>query len=375
EERAWRGDVYFDALLKSPRSRLGIGEHDRAEAYIFGNGSYPDQDKRAHLNHFPVSVKVMTMDELYIAPREVVDLTAYADEFPWPIGEEEIYLHLTINRLILSAQSKIVVKGNVFILNCLKAIGNNISEDQAIIELGSSNSVQHSRVSRLIPTKGNENKGCNGIDGEPLKREPTPLGVRVIEGSGANEGQKGGDGSKGIDGSAGPNGAMLFLSDLRFKELEGFPKQSIKLKAGAGPGFPGCDGGDGGNGGNGGNGASGALTPFGMIRGFSGGAGGHGGNGGDGGRGGHGGLACDVFVSIPPQKSLVFHLEAFASPGGTGGNGGKGGKGGAAGTNGNLFQDETSQSISIAGEDGMKGLRGCDGKTRCAPNIHIYEQP
>jgi len=375
KERAWRGDVYFNALLKSARSRLGIGEHDRAEAYIFGNGNYPIRDEQAHLNHFPVSVKVMKVDALFIAPGEVVDLTAYADEFPWPIGEEEIYLHLTINRLVLSAQSKLLVKGNVFILNCLKAIGNNMGEDQAIIELGSSNSVQHSVASRLIPIKRVENRGSNGIDGEPMMRESTPLGVRIIEGSDSCKGKKGGEGSSGIDGTIGANGAMLFLSDLRFNELEGFLEQSIKLKAGAAHGFPGGDGSDGGDGGDGGNGASGEVTPFGIIQGFCGGAGGRGGDGGNGGRGGHGGLACDVFVSVPDQKSFVFQVETFASIGGKGGNGGKGGKGGLAGTNGQLCVAENIQSISIGGEDGMDGSSGCDGKTRCAPNVNIYEQP
>ncbi|OQP39949.1 hypothetical protein A4H97_17175 [Niastella yeongjuensis] len=373
-ERVWRNAVCFDALLTSPRSRLGIGEHDRAEAYIFGNGVFPEEDRAAHRRHFPVSVKVMTIDELFIAPHEVVDLSAHADEFPWNTDGAEIYLHLTINRLALHAQSKLVVKGNVFILNCLKAIGNIIGDNQAVIELGSSSLVQHSIASRTMPMKQFNNNGHDGAAGEPLKQSSTPLGIRVSEASDACNGQKGGDGSRGADGSAGANGAMLFLSDLRFGELEGFQKQGIKIRAGAAPGFPGAIGDVGGAGGKGGEGASGLITPFGLIKGFAGGNGGHGGSGGNGGRGGNGGLTCDVFVSVPHQKSTVFEIETFASPGGKGGDGGKGGKGGAAGMHG-MFYDDGGLTHSLAGEDGVNGLNGQDGKTRNAPNVHIYERP
>jgi len=374
-ERAWRNAVCFDALLTSPRSRLGIGDHDRAEAYIFGNGVFPVEDRAAHQSHFPVSVKVMTIDELFIAPHETVDLSAHADEFPWNTGGAEIYLHLTINRLILHAQSKLVVKGNVFILNCIKAIGNKTGENHAVIELGGASLLQRSIASRTMPMKQFNNNGHDGADGESLKQSSTPLGIRVSEATDACKGQKGGDGGKGADGSAGANGAMLFLSDLRFGELEGFQKQSLKIRAGAASGFPGTMGDEGGTGGKGGDGASGSITPFGIIKGCAGGSGGRGGSGGNGGRGGNGGLSCDVFVSVPLQKSAVFEIETFASAGGKGGDGGKGGKGGAAGKPGKFYENEGSLTHSLAGEDGVKGLNGPDGKTRNAPNVHIYERP
>ncbi|AEW00555.1 hypothetical protein A4D02_24810 [Niastella koreensis] len=374
-ERVWRSAVYFDALLNSPRSRLGIGDHDRAEAYIFGNGVFPGKDHAAHRSHFPVSVKVMTIDELFIAPFEVVDLSAHADEFPWNTGGAEIYLHLTINRLVLHAQSKLVVKGNVFILNCLKATGANIGDNHAVIELGASSLVQPSIASRTMPMKQLNNNGHDGAAGEPLKQHSTPLGIRVSEASAASTGQKGGDGSKGADGSTGANGAMLFLSDLRFGELEGFQKQGLKIRAGAAPGFPGAVGGEGGAGGRGGNGAAGSVTPFGITKGAAGGFGGSGGNGGNGGRGGNGGLTCDVFVSVPHQKSVVFAIETYASPGGKGGDGGKGGQGGAAGIHGKFYEDDGSLTASLTGSAGANGLNGADGKTRNAPNVHIYERP
>lgn len=375
EERAWRSDVYFNELLKSPRSRLGIGEHDRAEAYVFGNAGYPQGDNVAHQRHFPISVKVMKADELFIGPDELLELTAYADEFPWEIDDEEIYLHLILNKLILGAGSKLLVKGNVFILNCLKVIGRDVAESQAIIELCSSDSVQHSLASRLTPAKIAEIHGHAGADGERLVLESTPLGMRVFDGSVFCEGQKGGDGGDGVDGSIGANGAMLFLAVLRFDDFVGFSKQSIKLKAGAGHGYPGGKGSEGGNGGNGGKGTSGEITPFGIIKGFRGGSGGCGGHGGNGGRGGHGGLASDIFVSVPPGHSFIFQTETFASLGGTGGDGGKGGNGGSAGANGELYNDDNSGSIPVNGVDGCNGSAGSDGKTRYAPKVHIYEQP
>jgi len=374
DERAWRSKIYFDAVLQSARSKLGIGEHDRAEAYIFGDGSFPERDRVAHQSHFPVSVKAMKINELFLSPNEVIDLTALAEEFPWDTGDSEIYLHLTIERLILSCHSKLIVKGNVFILNCGEVVANDLNGGQAIIELGSSDAVQERSFSRSCSSIEIPIQGKNGANGAPLKAESTPLGLRISEGCDSYKGQDGTPGGNGSTGSKGRNGAMLFLSDLRFGKLTGFDKHSIQLKGGAGAGFPGADGSDGGNGGLGGNGTDGMVTPFGIARGYPGGRGGRGGDGGKGGKGGNGGQCCDIFVSVPPQQSFVFQTETLPSQGGIGGKGGKGGLGGTAGRYGKFQSDESGIIPVLDGENGPEGIAGATGKTREAPKVHIYER-
>jgi len=373
EERAWRSKMYFDAVLKRPRSKLGLGEHDRAEAYIFGDGSFPEGDKAAHQSHFPVSVKVIEINELFISPFQVMDFTALAEEFPWDTGDSEIYLHLTIKRLVLGCQSKLKVNGNVFILKCGEVFANDRNGGQAIIELGSSDAVQERSFFRSHSVSNVAAHGQDGSNGAPLEGEATPLGLRIREGCDSYRGQDGVAGSNGVAGSKGRNGAMLFLSDLWFGKLTGFQEHSILVKAGAGAGFPGIDGGKGGDGGSGGNGTDGMATTFGMVRGYPGGRGGRGGDGGNGGRGGNGGQCCDIFVSIPPQQSFIFQCETLPAPGGIGGKGGKGGSGGEAGSYGK-FQEDGGCLLIAEGENGLDGIDRAGGKTREAPEVHIYER-
>lgn len=374
DERHWRGEKYFNEVLQSPRSRLGLGEHDRAEAYVFGNGVFPEADRTSHQRHFPIPVKVVRADELFIAANETIDLSAKPADFPWQTGHNEIYVYLVVKKLVLSANSKLVVNGNVFILDCLHAVSNIPCGDQAIIALSGSAVAQHSTRSHQPPKNMAPCHGDDGDDGERLLPESTPLGLRLPAGNELNKGQPGTDGQAGTAGQAGPNGAMLLLSDLRFGHLTGFQKHSIQIKAGACPGFPGANGGSGGNGGNGGNGASGAITAFGLVKGFPGGAGGNGGKGGRGGKGGSGGMACDVFVSLPAGQSHIFQPEAYASVGGKGGNGGKGGKAGSAGKNGDLYDPARGSSPLTRGVEGLNGENGAPGKSRPAPGIHIYER-
>lgn len=374
QERAWRSKMYFDAVLQSARSKLGLGEHDRAEAYIFGNGDFPVSDRTAHQSHFPVSVKVMEINELFLSPNEVIDLSALAEEFPWDTGDSEIYLHLTIQRLILSCQSKLTVNGNVFILNCAEVLANDHNGGQATIELGTSETVQKRSFFRSCLPNKIPIHGRDGANGAPLKGESTPFGLRIREGCDSYSGRDGTSGSNGTAGIKGRNGAMLFLADLRFGKLTGFNKHGILLKAGAGAGSPGADGEDGGNGGNGGNGTDGMATTFGIVRGYPGGRGGRGGGGGNGGRGGNGGQCCDIFVSVPPLQSFVFQTETFPSPGGTGGKAGKGGLGGMAGRYGKFWDDESGVIPDLDGNSGPGGIAGAWGKTREAPKVHIYER-
>jgi hypothetical protein len=373
-ERLWRGEKYYDEVLKSSRARLGIGEHDRAEAYIFGNGAFPEGDKESHERHFPIPVKVMTIDELYLSPFEVLDLSTTAEEFPWDVGHREIYVHLVVNKLILNAGSKLLVKNNVFVMDCLQAIGNNLNGNQAIIELRGTNTVQRRIQDNDISLNKTIMNGENGRDGDPLKQESTPLGMRWVEGNIENKGHNGINGKKGLNGKRGSNGAMLFLADLRFGQLNDFSNNSIKILASAASGFPGTNGGPGSNGGNGGNGATGAMTTFGIVKGCEGGSGGNGGDGGKGGKGGNGGLCSDIFVSIPQQKTHIFEIRTFAAPSGKGGDGGMGGIGGKKGGNGEYFKEDNNRSLSKDGKDGAKGMSGSHGKTRSAPHVHVYER-
>lgn len=376
KERVWRSVKYFDHLQYSPRSRMGLGEHDRVEAHVFGNAPYPGEDQAAHERHFPLSVKVVDIPVLRLAPGETRNLSATAEEFPWDTGNAEIYLHLNIGKLVFAPGSKIIIRGNVSVLNCTRAIGENLSGDPASIEYGGSDKLQHSITSRRNPLhdlKGGD--GADGLHGQQLKTSSTPLGLRIHPGSDQHRGMDGNPGESGSKGHPGANGAMLFFSDLRFGQLEGFERGNIKIIAGAASGFPGGEGGSGGNGGKGGDGASGGITPFGIINGVAGGIGGTGGNGGDGGRGGNGGLACDVFVSVPKDKVSIFQSEAHEAKGAKGGSGGEGGKGGIGGMHGRYYNDPQGMTSASDGQDGLRGSEGRAGKSRPAPNIHIYERP
>jgi hypothetical protein len=375
DERVWRQTIYFDDLLRSPRARLGIGQHDRGEAFMFSNGDLPMIDAPGHTNHFPISVKVATIDELFVPEGETVDLSAVKEEFPWVIGEAEVYLKLTVNKLVLGRQSTVSIKGNVLIFTCHNVVGNGIGDHYATLEVGGAEAPQQSMASRRLRTSANAIHGNRGRDGLPLARESTPLGCRVGVPTSVSLGEDGTNGLHGNPGSFGANGAMLFHSDLRFEGIEGFQNGHLKLIAGAAHGFPGGDGSTGGNGGSGGNGADGLATPFGIARGCRGGNGGNGGNGGDGGKGGNGGLACDVFVSAPAKDFHVFHVETYPAAGGVGGAGGKAGIRGVAGVPGAFYEASDRAAPAIDGKDGSIGHPGRCGKERPAPNVHIYKRP
>ncbi len=368
-ERQWRQSVAFDKILESPRSRLGIGEHDRVESYVFGNGKYPIEDEISHKRYFPVALKTVEIDEVFLPPNEELDLSAKHQEFPWEINTTELYLFLKINRLILSANSKLLVSGNVTVLNCDHVISNLAENEHASIIL---RSIPHKQSCHGVKIGRRGKDGKSGAPGKSLKRLSTLFGVSISKGSAENEGRSGENGSDGEQGIRGSNGSMLYLADLRFKKVSGFRRDSIIIEAAASNGEPGSAGGNGGNGGNGGIGANGAHTPFGLAFGMSGGSGGNGGNGGAGGNGGNGGLSSPLFLSIPTSCSNIFKIESTMSQGGEGGIGGKGGEPGKPGENGKYFEFNTNH-ITLNGKQGLNGKPGKKGKSRPAPKIHIYE--
>jgi len=376
DEREWRSNNYFIEICDSARSQLGIGEHDRAEAFIFGAGEYPERDNTAHDSHFPISVKVMNFNELELKKDESIDLTAHASEFPWDVGKAEVYLYVRVKRLILGNGSRIEVNGNVFILDCQKAIGTNLEPtQQANIIVGSYPIIPRDHQFDSVKEKMGLLDGIGGKDGQSLKRESTMFGPRLISGSESANGEAGANGKNGARGANGQNGNMLFLADIRFSQMEGFIDRTIKISARAAPGLPGGIGNSGGDGGNGGTGASGSLTTYGLVSGHTGGNGGNGGDGGDGGRGGNGGLACDIFVSIPQECRIIFETESFPSFGGQGGEGGSGGNGGRPGKNGAFSNLNDIYSFPINGKVGNQGKIGKSGKQRRAPKIQIFERP
>ena len=150
-ERQWRSAQYFEPLLKSARAKLGVGEHDRAEAYIFGDEPFPEFDASAHRSHFPVSVKVLHAADLSLGPGEVMDLSAVPTQFPWDTGDSEIYVILNVQRLFLGRHSTLRVNGNVFILNCEEVLANSMRDGYASIEVGASNEVQQRSFLRTKP--------------------------------------------------------------------------------------------------------------------------------------------------------------------------------------------------------------------------------
>ncbi len=371
-EREWRSKVCFEPLEKSGRARLGIGEHDRAEAYILANGKFPLSDGKAHHTHFPISVKNIHAECLFVGPGEVLDLSVRPEEFPWDTRDAELYLHLSVKQLILSQQSRLVVNGNVFILKCEQLIANDLQGGTAVISLGASDAIQQTSFSQGCAREPWRLKGEDGVNGEDaaaLEIESTPLGVRVTNKVSASEGKAGTDGMNGLNGENGRNGSMLFLTDLRFSQLKDFPPGSIHIRAQAGEGFPGMDGGDGGGGGHGGKGTEGIVTPFGVYRGHPGGKGGRGGEGGTGGNGGKGGICCDILLSVPEDSARIFRVISLPSSGGKGGLGGIGGQGGRPGSNGYLSPSAPLPEAN----NGNNGRVGNEGRCRPGPQCHIFE--
>jgi|694.fasta_scaffold39373_4 hypothetical protein len=375
EQRQWRSARYFDPLLKSARAKLGVGEHDRAEAYIFGCGPYPTLDSSAHRSHFPVSVKVLYATQMTLAPGETLDLTAVPTEFPWDIHDQEPYLLLNVQRLQFGRHSTLRVNGNVFILKCEEALADGLHDGYATIQVGASNAVQQRSFQRtgLAPrTLLHGADGCAGADGPPPTVESTPLGVKAVADGQPRAGGAGSDGSGGSNGLPGRNGAMLFLTDLRFARLSGFGHHGLHLQAQAGAGFDGTPGGNGGQGGPGGAGSDGLVTAFGVVPAHEGGPGGRGGAGGAGGKGGNGGLSCDLFVSVPEHDASAFLPQTLPSQGGRGGAGGKGGKGGTGGPSGWITALACDAAHGPVGADGPDGHDGRSGKSRDAPRVHIF---
>lgn len=373
-ERIWRSQQSFGPLLASARSKLGIGEHDRGEAYMFGGHDYPHADQKSLERHFPLNVKHIYADILTIHEGQTVDFSASASEFPWDVAPGELYLKITIGKLLIGKNSGLQLRGNVFILDCqnIEALPDQCASFHIQLR---DDGIPASRIRLTAPVSDNLRNGKDGANGRPAQ-EPvivqTPFYLDAKADTAHGVATAGKNGSNGQPGENGDNGGMLYLADIRLRKLTNLTKGAITIDAKAGDGFPGSHGGNGGNGGQGGDGANGIQTPSGLVGRTKGGQGGNGGSGGNGGNGGNGGLACDVYVSLPPAGHHMIQCLTSQSVGGRAGDGGTGGKGGSGGMHGGI-PDQTPYSYARSGANGPDGLKGRNGKSRPAPQIVLFE--
>ncbi|MFC4235966.1 hypothetical protein ACFOY8_12040 [Thalassospira xianhensis] len=367
-ERLWRSQQSFATLIASPRAKLGIGEHDRGEAHIFGGHGYPSGDQVSLDRHFPLNVKIVSVSELAIGDDETCDFSATPEEFPWPVSPgDELYLKMDVDRLTFGMNSSLSVKGNVFVLDCGTIVGMPSSPKHCLFIQLSDNGKPVARRRLEAPMaidKRQGDSGARGLDARPPHYEVTPFGPKVVVDAQRPAPSPGGDGEDGKNGRNGDNGGMLYLADLRFKAIN-CSVGSVIVSAKAGDGFPGEAGGRGGNGGCGGNGTLGLQANEQLLGASPGARGGRGGNGGVGGRGGNGGMSSDVYLSIPQKCSDRFKFNLQESSGGIGGAGGAGGVGGQGGS--------PSPEEALAGCHGANGPSGPKGKARAAPRAIVFE--
>lgn len=376
-ERDMRWNECFAPLLKSGRARLGVGEHDRGEAYVFGGGPYPFGDEVSLARHLPLYVKHVEIPTLTLERNEVLDLSATSSEFPWPVDHAELYLKLDIGHLVVNSNCCIAVRSNVFIFNCttLSALVPSETRHLEIRLTDDGRPARRYRVSgdsRVNPSLHGR-AGLKGLSGEAPSFRSTPFYTKIEITPEYCAGRSGGNGEAGARGSNGDNGGMLLLSDIRFGRILGFAPGSIVIHAQAGIGQTGAPGGDGGDGGSGGDGTDGVFSHGKLIHGALGGEGGKGGDGGCGGRGGHGGIASPVFLSIPAGEACRFTFNLLPGHGGNGGAGGSPGTGGICGRHGLHSEADVSGLLPTRGQAGIMGANGLPGKKRAPPKICIFE--
>ncbi|WP_420386599.1 hypothetical protein [Roseivirga sp.] len=363
--RKIKSRYYYDELPNQARTRLRLGKHDRGEEYLIADGKIHDGDADGHRRHLPLHVKVIRYKNYSLEAGEVLDVTSSATYWPGLHFREELYVYMNIDRLVVKPGAKIMVRGNVFILDCQKIIFEGHEEQNqesfAIHILGTAHAAYGSI--RNSPGEAGQDglNGQNGIHGSPLIKQGSLLGPVLLPGKGSPDGTDGEDGTDGTNGSNGQNGGMSMLADIRIGQLSHFEPGMLQIFGQASTGLPGGDGGKGGNGGHGGNGADG-------IDGHPGGKAGKGGNagqGGNGGFGGNGGLSSNIFVQLPTDYHDCLQLISKDSEGGEGGKAGEAGEPGLAGSNG----DYSSAPLPSNGLTAQPGKAGRKGRGRQGPSI------
>lgn len=383
ETRRLRSEVFQGGL--EARQRLPQGMHDRCEEYVFAGAGRPSRSDLAGLaNHLPLHYKVLRYRTLRIADGETLDVTVERKAH-WPELDEleEMYVFLHVEHLVLGAGARIVVRGNVFAMECgtLEADAPRAAADGEAFDIGilpTAFSVDRSTSANTGSSGQPGQPGSDGADGLHLMVEGSLFGPRlvgVVPPAGALDGVNGGDGAPGEAGQRGFNGGMCRLADLRVGQLRGFSSaRPLRIFSQAGRGGDGGCGGAGGDGGNGGAGGQGVEASGMRIDAGHGGRGGRGGAGGDGGRGGSGGISSNIFVELPAHDHALVRYRSPPSEAGRGalaGEGGRGGRGGRGGVGVSSGNGAAAGVSGTRGEDGRSGVAGRDGRSRPGARMHL----
>ncbi len=362
EIRNQKSKYYFDILPSKARNRLRLSKHDQAEEYMFANGAIENIDPAGAKRHLPLHVKVIKYKTFKIDRGTVLDVTSSVDYWPGLDAKEELYTYVYIEKLIVEAEAKLIVHGNVFVLNCDEIVFEGESDESKSwdfeIRILGTHHPAYGRIRNFRAINGkNGLNGLKGSDASEIKSTPSIFGPIIEECSESDlNGENGTDGSEGEHGTHGQNGGMSMLADLRIRKLSNFGKGRLRIFGQASAGYTGGNGGDGGNGGNGGKPVVNPKTKeYGAQ-----GKGGNGGVGGNGGHGGNGGLSSNIFIEIPKGYVECLELDSQDSKGGKGGEKGEGGLHGAS--------DFLEKSIQ---ERANSGKPGRNGRSRPGPAIMI----
>jgi len=383
-DRPARSALFWSSPQIRARSRLRLGMHDRAEEYLFADGTLCAADAAGHRRHLPLHLKTLHLDELEVGRGETLDLSATAADWPGLHIREELYLWVRIGQLRLAPGSRLIVRGNVCALelDTVRFTGeaNMDAADWPEIAILGTPHTPFSRFRRKAAQSGRPGAdGNDGANGAPATTRLSIFGPGPDE-PGAAPGDDGEAGAGGGQGDPGPNGGMLMHADIRIGDLAGFGPARLRILGQPGDGAPGGDGGAGGRGGRGGAGGDGFANPGNPLAAGAGGQGGDGGRGGGGGAGGHGGLASNIFVTAPSRHAGAIALVSQAGAGGPGGGGGRGGRGGTGGAGGRIStgnRPETARTAQAGanGKSGPGGAPGRTGRAREGPPIHFIPLP
>lgn len=366
EEARRRSAVFHLPKAYRARARLPLGQHDRLEEYLLADGRLHEADRRVHALHFPIHLKSIRLRELRLAAGETADLSAHAADWPGLHFREELYLRVSIDRLVVAPGAVLRWAGNIASIRIEKLVAAAPVTPEApfTIQVGGTPHHAHSGLRRMAAMAGIPGMpGRDGRDGVAAGVHHTPFGPQPLGPPAAADGrgETGASGTPGSAGSQGRNGGMVMHAGIEIFAVEGVSPAGFRLHVEAQPGEAGGAGGDGGPGGAGGAGAPGWAHPARARTAGSGGDGGEGGRGGDGGRGGAGGLASHVFVTLPQRALDILLLDARPAAGGAGGLAGTGGTGGSGGAGGR-GADRPFLGRDADGERGRDGARGAHGR-------------
>ncbi|HEU4728231.1 MAG TPA: hypothetical protein VFT22_10090, partial [Kofleriaceae bacterium] len=386
--RRQRGKTFYDNI--SARQNRLEGYHDRANAYVFADGTLSDEDRRFINRNFPLRATVMSLADKTLQPGEV-----------WTLGVNQPAVVVNLGTLTMMPGSKVVVYSSVLSFTCQNLIRQSASPGAHELLAASPH---------LSAVSGNYDFGVLGLNTDTWVRFTLPasswasvLNAGTVTSSLATQfasngyGVTSGTPIKVIGSSSGwrivdfvlmvsysllvdpLNPANINVYQVAMQGTTGAngtqPGQAPSGTCKCSNTEPGSNGQNGYIGGNAANGGQGTQAPEGMpnlraditigsltgtlvvlTKGGDGSQGGKGGTGGTGGKGGKGGYGT--------QCTGTCDNGGDGGTGGPGGDGGTGGKGGNGANANDIFitvpADQASQIVRVA-QASVAGLAGAGG--------------